>query len=337
MPTVQKPTRQHHYLPQMYQRPFANAKGAVRVLHVDGSRDYTTGTAVAFVEKDYYTVASVDAEEDRRVIEHGVYGQAEKIAAPAHRHLVEGVFPPDPQERMDFAGFMALQKTRGPNFREFSNYATNQMGKAMQMGMAIAPDDYWEAKRVAWEADLSSGPEPPGPFTKEQKDLLARGEMFNLASSKQGAVEMSFVAFDQMTTIFYMMDWALITFEEPWLLTGPEPLNYWRRSLDAPDMMGIGPITSDEVQLPLSPTAALVLTHPPHGTDPNTVGDRDRVIRGGRRAARRINWVTLLWNDVLLLSPDAEEHPLPVIQSQAEAADGVVPRPTVADARLASR
>jgi hypothetical protein len=323
--SVQKPTRQHHYLPQMYQRPFANPTGAVRVLHVDGTRDYTTGTAVAFVEKDYYTVASVDAEEDRRVIERGVYGEAEKIAAPAHRHLVEGVFPLDPQERMDFAGFMALQKTRGPGFREFSDYATNQMGKAMQMGMAMAPDDYWIAKRAEWEADPSSGPEPPGPFTKEQKDKLARGEMLSLVSTKQGAVEMSFVAFEQMTNIFYMMDWALITFEEHWLFTGPEPLNYWRRPTGIPDFRGIGPVTADEVQIPISPTSALVLTHPPRRTDPATVGDRDRVLQGDHAAARRINWVTLLWNDVLLMPPDATEHPLPATQAQAEPLAGVVP------------
>jgi Protein of unknown function (DUF4238) len=67
--------RRHHYLPQMYQRAFANAKGQVRVVHVDGSRDYTTNTANAFAERDYYTVASVDAGADHEVIESRIYSR----------------------------------------------------------------------------------------------------------------------------------------------------------------------------------------------------------------------------------------------------------------------
>jgi hypothetical protein len=304
------PPRRHHYLPQMYQRAFANARGQVRVFHVDGSRDYTTSTANAFAEHDYYTVASVDADVDHEIIESGVYAKAETIADPSLKRLVAGTFPPSTQDRMDVAGFMALQVTRGPHFRRFSDHVSEKLGEAMQMGMAMAPDEYWEGKRLEWEAGGREGPEPPGPFTSEQKKQLAQGGLVRFRSTKQDAVEMSFVAFEEITNIFFMMDWTLVSFTTPWLLSGPLPVVYWRRD-DGPLGSGIGPITAEEVVMPLSPSRALVLTHPPVGTDPATVGDRDRLVDGDQANAAHLNAIMLQWNDVLLLCPDVPAYPLP--------------------------
>jgi hypothetical protein len=294
----------------MYQRAFANAKGQVRVVHADGSRDYTTSTANAFAERDYYTVASVDAETDHEIIESGIYSRAEGIADPALKRLVAGQFPPNPQDRMDFAGFMALQVTRGPHFRALSNQITEALGEATQMGMAMAPPEYWEGKRLEWEAGGRVGPEPPGPFTPEQLEKLAKGELARFSSTKQNTVEMSFVAFEKITNIFFMMYWTLVSFATPCLLSGPLPVAYWRRD-QVPMGMGIGPITAEEVVMPLSPLRALVLTHPPVGTDPSTVGDRDRTVAGDEVNAAHLNGIMLQWNDQLLMSPDIATHPVP--------------------------
>jgi hypothetical protein len=169
--------RRHHFVPQLYQRAFTNAKGQVRVVDLVEDRDYTTKTTNAFVETDYYTVASVETAEDRKLVEAGIYGRAESIAADALRGLVDGRFPPSDQHRMDLGGFMALQVTRGPHFRNFADHAAEKMGEAMQMAAAMAPPEYWERKRQEWEGGGRHGPEPPGPFTPEQQRKLARGQM----------------------------------------------------------------------------------------------------------------------------------------------------------------
>jgi hypothetical protein len=46
-------------------RAFADAKGRVRVVERATGKEFTTGTANVFVERDYYTVASEDAEGRR--------------------------------------------------------------------------------------------------------------------------------------------------------------------------------------------------------------------------------------------------------------------------------
>lgn len=98
---------------------------------------------------------------------------------------------------------------------------------------------------------------------------------------------MNFEAFDEISGIFQMMDWTLVSFAAPCLLAGPLPVAYWRRH-DLPLGMGIGPITAEEVVMPLSPSRALVLTHPPVGTDPATVGDRDREVAGDKTNAAHL-------------------------------------------------
>lgn len=304
------PPRRHHYLPQMYQRAFANAKGQVRVLHTDGSRDYTTSTANAFAERDYYTVASVDAEVDHELIESGIYAKAEAIADPALKRLLAGEFPPTLQDRADFAAFMALQVTRGPHFRQLAERITEKLGEAMQKGMAMAPPEYWEGKRLDWEVGGRVGLEPPGPFSPQQQRQLAEGRLVRVTVSKQEAVELAFVAFEQETTIFQMMDWTMVTFAATSLLTGPLPVVFWRRD-ELPMGMGIGPISAEEVVMSLSPTRALVLTHPPVGTDRATVGDRDRAVVGTEENAAHLNGVVMLWNDQLLLTPEVTTYPAP--------------------------
>jgi hypothetical protein len=81
--------RRHHLLPQFYMRSFANARGQVRVVERATGREFTTSTANVFVERDYYTVSSVYAEDDHQLIE-GLYAQVEGVAAPIFEQLRDG-------------------------------------------------------------------------------------------------------------------------------------------------------------------------------------------------------------------------------------------------------
>lgn len=93
-------------------RAFANGQGQVRLIDREHGRDFTTSTTNALVERDYYTVASEDAEDDHGLIE-GLYSKVESVAAPAFERLCADDFPLPGQDRSEFASFMALQVTRG--------------------------------------------------------------------------------------------------------------------------------------------------------------------------------------------------------------------------------
>lgn len=70
-------------------RSFADARGRVRVVERATGKEFTSGTANVFVERDYYTVSSVDAQDDHALIE-GLYAKVEGVAAPIFGQLRDG-------------------------------------------------------------------------------------------------------------------------------------------------------------------------------------------------------------------------------------------------------
>ena len=108
----------HHLLPQFYMRAFASDRGQVRVVERASGREFTTGTANVFVERDFYTVSSVRAHDDHGLIE-GLYAKVEGVAAPVFEQLRRGDFPLASKDRSEFASFLALQVSRGRMFRRF--------------------------------------------------------------------------------------------------------------------------------------------------------------------------------------------------------------------------
>src|SRR4051812_23506624 len=110
--TVVASPRRHHLLPQFYMRSFANPREQVPVVERATGNEFTTSTVNVFVERDYYTISSVYAEEDHALIE-GLYSQVEGVAAPIFQQLRDGDFPLTGEDRSEFASFMALQVSRG--------------------------------------------------------------------------------------------------------------------------------------------------------------------------------------------------------------------------------
>ena len=319
--------RRHHLLPQFYMRAFADDTGRVRVVERGTGREYTTGPANVFVERDYYTVSSVNAEDDHSLIE-GLYSQVETVAAPVFEQLRAGEFPLEGQDRSEFASFIALQVSRGRSFRTLMDDMTDQMGRMMLSMAADAPPGYWEAKRAAWEA-TGEGPEPPPPPTDEQRRMLREGTTFDIKPSREHIVEMSFAHLEEMTFVLMAMTWRLVEFPGPWLFSSEHPITYWRWPSPMDPMTGIGPATADEVRIPICPTRALVLTPPEPGRKLFDRSDHERVYDGTVAAARRLNWGTLRFrpSERLLLTPGLS-FPLPATADQTRG-----PVTAAADAR----
>lgn len=310
--------RRHHLLPQFYLRSFTDERGQVRIIDRATGHEFTTGTTNVFVERDYYTVSSVDAEDDPQLIE-GLYAQIEGVAAPVFERLRAGDFPLGAPERSEFASFMALQVSRGRMFRRWMEELTNQTGRMMLRMAAEAPPDYWEAKHAEWEANPER-PEPPPPLTDQQREMLREGTSFEIKPSREHVIEMSFAALEEMTFVLMAMTWRLLVFDEHCLFSSEHPLSYWREPSPMDRTHGIGPATADEVRLPISPTRALVLTPPEPGRKPFDRSRNERAYRGDLAAARRLNWGTLIFppSERLLLAPHVATHPLPVTVNQTE-------------------
>lgn len=312
------PPRRHHLLPQFYMRSFADEGGKVRIIERASGHEFTTGTVNVFVERDYYTVSSADAEDDHQLIE-GLYAKIEGVAAPVFEQLRAGEFPLDGQDRSEFASFMALQVSRGRMFRQWMEQLTDQTSRTMLRMVTDAPPGYWEAKRAEWEAN-PQGPEPPAPLTDKQREMLREGTSFLIKPSREHVIEMSFAPLEEMTFVLMAMTWRLLRFDEPCLFSSEHPLSYWRQSSPIDRAYGIGAATADEVRLPISPTCALVLTPPEPGRKLFERSRYECAYRGNVAAARRLNWGTLTFppSERLLLGPHVATHPLPMTVNQMD-------------------
>jgi hypothetical protein len=272
-------------------RSFANAEGQVRVIERSTGNEFKTGTVNVFVERDYYTVSSVYAEDDHGLID-GLYSKVESVAAPIFEQLRDGDFPLGGRDRAEFASFMALQVSRSRMFRRSMDDLADQTGRIMLRRVAEAPRGYSEAKRAEWEAN-PEGPEPPLPLTDRDRQMLREGTAFDIKPSREHVVEMSFAHLEEMTFLLMAMTWRLITFPDPCLFSSEHPISYWREPSRMDRMYGIGPATADEVRIPISPTRALVLTPPEPGRRLFDISEHEHTYVGDEPAAKRLNTGTL--------------------------------------------
>lgn len=205
-----------------------------------------------------------------------------------------------------FAAFMAVQVTRGRQFRETWTDAVSEIGSLLVRATAAhASDDYFERR----SADrVARGDSPLPPMTPELRAPLRDDPGIEVLPTKEHLVRTSFASVEKMAQIFFVMSWKLIRFSEPCLFTCDHPVSYWRESSEHDHLYGIGPLTAHEVRLPLSPEAMLIGVHPP------AVGEQaDAEHNGSEQIARCINRDLLSWPSAKqwLAHPDVAGHPLP--------------------------
>ncbi|MDX6532809.1 MAG: hypothetical protein QOF68_553 [Gaiellales bacterium] len=270
------------------------------------TKPYTTGIKNVLVERDYYTL--IDEHGVEHFVVEEAFSQLESAAAEALRVLVNDSTALSDDQRAAWSEFMAFQVSRGRQFREMWARATDDIGKAMlQITAANAPDAYFE--RISAEA-VACGEEPLPPITPELRTWMSTPENYTVRPSQEHTIEMSMVAVEELTAIFFQMSWKLIRFAKPCLISCDHPVSYWREPSERQPMMGIGPLTAREVRIPLSPSLALVLTHPPgiDEVEDATYEARDVTV------ARCLNRDLLAWpaSKQWLTRPDVARHPLPV-------------------------
>jgi hypothetical protein len=272
---AEKADAAQHRLPQFYLKSWAGRSGKLRLLDPATGKSEHQPPKKAFAEDGYYTVRLGENDEPNALIEE-LYAMIENDAAPAHRRLVAGSSPAELtiKERIYYAGFLAAQVTRGENFREADRRFADESGKAM-IRLRLA---HWDEIRAA---AFARGDEPPPELSAEGRQLAAEGQ-YSVEHSPELTAHLSLAAVPELSYLLADFAWHAVHFDEPCLLTSEHPVSYWRPPEQARVMMGgIGPMTAQEVRVPLSPTVALVLVNPaffPH---------KDRRVMAVARPRRR--------------------------------------------------
>jgi hypothetical protein len=294
----------HHRLPQFYLRGFLGQDNHLRLFDPRTGESRFMGTKKAFAEPGYYTIRIGDNDEPNAMVEE-LYGALENTAAPVHHRLVGGDSPAElsHEDRINYAAFLAAQITRGETFRELDREIADKMGKTLLEMNLARPKEEWEAIRTEAAA---KGAEPPPELTDEVRETLAKGN-FTFQHSPEFSIHLSLQAIPDLTYILADFSWHSVHFDEPCLFSNEHPVSYWRPPSPVDRFHGIGPMTANEVRIPLSPSVALVLVHPRFFYP-------DRRGRGSKRAAATINWWTWIFQRerTLIMSPDVAGHPLPL-------------------------
>jgi Protein of unknown function (DUF4238) len=301
--------RRHHLLPQFYMRAFADERGQLRAVPRIGENGpqtaYTASPENILVERDFYAIT--DDEGERRQIVEEAFARLEGNASDSLRLLLDGGLVLDAEQRAAWSELMAVQVTRGRQFRDSFKEFSGRLGKQLlAVTAANAPDEYFERMNSeleeSGEASLPSVP-------PELRQSLISGDGFDVVPTQEHLVEMSLAAVGELTNIFFRMSWKLLRFERDCLLTSDHPVSYWREPSYADPFFGIGPITAREVRIPLSPRAALVLVHP---IQVDEAADAEHGLR--HEVARCLNRDLLTWPaSKQWLHRPGVAHPLPGI------------------------
>jgi hypothetical protein len=295
--------RKHHRVPQAYLRGFARQKTAKTwqavVLDANGKRPPSNISDI-FAERDWNTIKDADGNNIYD-IERLLGRRVESPVGPVLQGLREGRFPLDPEPRQQLTAFMAVQLTRGRQVREnLANFVTGFNQSMLRMAVANNTDAQW--MEIAGEVPSA-----------KMKRRLAAGDGFTVKPTNALLINTLMSTTEEVGRLLSMRTWTLVEFAEPCLVSGENPVVLINPSGED---IGFGVMMAERIYMPVSPTRALVLSHP-HSSWPE-----DRV-DGDVELARRLNWAmfTFPTNEELLLHPDVESYPLPGVAVLSKASD----------------
>lgn len=301
--------RRHHLLPQFYMRVFTDERGRLRAVPRLGGTGpqtaYTASPEKILVERDFYAIT--DDEGERQQIVEEALARLEDTASGSLGLLLDDGLVLDTEQRAAWSELMAVQVTRGRQFRDSFTEFSGRLGKQMlAVTAANAPDAYFDQMNSELK---ERGDDPLPPITPGLRRSLISGKGFDVVPTQEHLVEMSLVAVGELTNIFFRMSWKLVRFGRDCLLTSDHPVSYWREPSNRDPLHGIGPITAREVRVPLSPRAALVLVHP---MQVDETADAEHALGDG--VAQCLNRDLLTWPaSKQWLHRPGVAHPLPGI------------------------
>lgn len=287
--------RKHHIVPQLYQKGFARRRGknwyAVVVDRETGQARAPGTIRDIFAERDYNTILDADGARDVR-IERLLAEDVETASAPGLQALGASAFPLSEADRQQVAIFMATQLTRG---RVIRNNLSDALSRVMSMALSVAAQNASDEHfRSILGRDLTA---------QEREMLVHNPDHMTIRTTNAAVLPGLLAPIADAAEALMQRNWTLVVFPEPWLITAENPVVHMNPSGDS---MGYGFATAERIYMPVSPTHALVLSHP-------WAGWPERVVHGIEELAHRLNWAMLSYpsNRELLLHPEVKHHPLP--------------------------
>jgi Protein of unknown function (DUF4238) len=267
--------RSQHYVPRLYLRPFA--EGQRVMLRRRGAEAKPAGIADVAAVKHLYSVTLPDGT--RSASAEQTLNKFEDKAASTLHSLREGGPIPRRQsdERHALALFLGLQLVRTPE-------SANQWLFPAKVVEHAGTNPPTREQVHAYLRDIHLGFEPTDAEVVGAHVFVGAACRLGPPTKAQGLTFMFTAATTQFAPVLEQMQWTVEECAEPRLVTCDRLPAMWRTPVDADQYEGVGIETAEELWLPLSPSALLVLR--PDGAEERTKIDPDRVRLVNRHLAR---------------------------------------------------
>lgn len=248
--------RRHHFIPKFFLRRFADERDQLNVVSLAEGAGNPRPTAVTniAVTRDFYT--TVDEDIGETVVVERILALADAEASGALASLADGVTPLTPKDRADLAVWLGLLQVRDPFSRRRNEALADQLFK---MQMSIDRNEHEQATEP--RAEVEDPDLPPMPLGPEDLDSFEISPHQNQMIAAMLEIGMELGAF--FATRFF----TCLRFAEPGLVLTDRPLYLYRKPEHHNPYLGVGPVTADEVWLPIDRRTLLIL----HGDE--VIGD----------------------------------------------------------------
>jgi hypothetical protein len=245
-------TQRHHLVPRFYINGWSMpGQGLLALRRSTGEALERSAKTVAY-ETDAYAI-DVPYEGKNYTVEK-MLSSVESAAAKALRNMLAS-WPPSDEDRGSWSLLMALQVTRGRDFRDNMNAVQEHLLKTM---VALSPRDDASMRKRLDDAGLEAS----------EENLTLLREMMDDPGSYRVKMHPAHLLSQAMKTGVEMLPylagrtWNLGVLDEPLLITTDHPLTLHSAAESLGPFGAIGLMTADEIWMPLDPTRILVMTHP---------------------------------------------------------------------------
>jgi len=249
--------QRHHLIPRFYLKRWSVGGGAgLSAIRRSTGDVLSLSPKTAAVETDAYAVEL--PEEGKSYAFEKMLSQVESDAALALANMLDS-WPPLEKARLSWSMLMALQITRGRDFRDLQNTVADYFLKTQ---MALDSRDPAEMRERLRHAGLEATQEN----LDLMRDMMDHPDRYEFEMHPGARLVAAAETALELLPYLAGRTWSLAVLSEPLLITTDRPLTRHAERDSLPPFMGVGFATADEVWMPLDSTRLLVMSHP--GTDP---------------------------------------------------------------------
>ncbi len=212
--------KNHHFIPILHLQHFIGAepKGHVWTYEKMTGDIRSSIPAETGFETHFYSVQKEDGSMDTSIEKH--LAAIEGKAAPVYQELLRGQIPTDPQQRMDFAHFLALMHVRTPAMRRMIGKMHGQQAQVMRYAYGSHPKAFEGLKR---RIEKDRGETMPAEIEALIKEKLIDPSGYEVQVSKESTLHILGAA-DKIAPILEKMKWSLFQPKHGFFISSDNPL-----------------------------------------------------------------------------------------------------------------